>query len=556
MESMTNTVNWVDTDNLFLDEENLRTEELAILCSIVRKLQTITDYNHVPSVFEEIKRIIPFDRAILYLYNRKHRSLRCEARYDTSDEGIRKVNETALKVHSEWVFKNRRPIIIQNGEKNESVWNECTDHLGSLFVVPILLKDRCFGTIGLESSQKHAFGQRETYFLTLLVNQVAIILENIYLSAKIKTSKKKYQNLFEKSQLPIYFITLNGRLLEANKAIVSLLGYQTKKEALASNLINHIILKKDRQTFRRVIAKRGNHKNFEAQLKRNDGAIITVSITGTAVRDRDERIIGYTGFLRDITEERKLEEQLFQAQKMQSIGALVGEITHDFNNLLSGIIGYASLILDDLPRTNPYRADIQTILDASKKAASLTSRLLSFSRKEKLQIKPISINEVILEVLNIISSTIGKSIKIKSQLSPDISTVHADANRIQQALMNLCINARDAMPCGGDLTVETENMTLDKKYTKKDKNVKSSSYVLIRISDTGVGMDANTIDKIFEPHFTTKETKKGSGLGLTIVNRIVENHRGTISVTSELGKGTTFEILLPAIDKEPEISTT
>ena len=231
---------------------------------------------------------------------------------------------------------------------------------------------------------------------------------------------------------------------------------------------------------------------------------------------------------------------------MITIGSLTGGIIHDFNNLLGGILGCASLIMGEMSKRNKYYQDVETIFTASKKAAELTADVLSFSRKDKHQVKTVSINDIVSEVIHIISRTIDKSIQIKLNLFPDVTPIEVDASRIQQTLMNICINARDAMPAGGDLIIETENVIVDKPFNEPHLKINPGTYVLVKISDTGIGIVPNTMDKIFEPFFTTKSKKHGSGLGLAIAYEIVKNHNGGIHVESTLGEGTTFGIYLPA----------
>jgi PAS domain S-box-containing protein len=252
----------------------------------------------------------------------------------------------------------------------------------------------------------------------------------------------------------------------------------------------------------------------------------------------------------DISERKKLESQLLQSQKMETVGQLSGGIAHDFNNILTAIIGYASILQMKMSKEDPLRHNADQILASSERAANLTRSLLTFSRKQIMNIQPVKINEIVKRVENLLLRIIGADIYIKTILTEEDLTIMADPGQIEQVLMNLATNARDAMPNGGSLTIETEIVELDEKYIKTHGYGEPGIYVRISFTDTGEGMDKETKEKIFEPFFTTKEVGKGTGLGLSMVYGIVKQHNGYINVYSELGKGTTFKIYLPLIKAE------
>ena len=260
----------------------------------------------------------------------------------------------------------------------------------------------------------------------------------------------------------------------------------------------------------------------------------------------------YQNLKKQANEQIKLERQLQQAQKMESIGRLAGGIAHDFNNVLSIILGYSELLLAQISPNDPIYEKIKAIHDSGNKAASLTRQLLAFSRKQVLEKKVISINKIIRNFLKILSKMVGEDIVIKTYLSKETCTIEADPGQIEQIIMNLIINAKDAMPDGGEIIIETDVIQLDEFYTNKNVEVKPGKYVLLTISDSGEGMDEEVTAKIFEPFFTTKELGRGTGLGLSIVYGIVKQHNGYIFVYSEKNKGTTFKIYFPASDKIPE----
>ncbi len=260
--------------------------------------------------------------------------------------------------------------------------------------------------------------------------------------------------------------------------------------------------------------------------------------------------------LHDLTEGRKLieekrilEEQLAQAQKMESIGRLAGGIAHDFNNILTTILGYSELLMLNMSVDNPYREQIALIRSAGEKASALTRQILAFSRKQVLEIKPVSINETVSSLVKILGKMLGEDIEIVTYFKASRDIVAADQGQIEQVLMNLAVNARDAMPCGGRLVIETQDIILDKEYTKLHPEVTPGSYVMLAVTDFGEGMEKDVLEQLFDPFFTTKERGKGTGLGLATVHGIIKQHSGQVFVYSELGKGTTFKIYFPSCDK-------
>ncbi len=365
----------------------------------------------------------------------------------------------------------------------------------------------------------------------------------------LRQSEEKYRSLFEESKDMVYISTPEGRLLDINPAGVELLGYSTKEEALNDNVINTYGNPDDRRRFLEALEKQGFVKDIELVLKKQDGEYLNVLITSTVVRDEHGSTVAYRGIMRDITEQKKLEQQFFHAQKMESIGTLAGGIAHDFNNILGGILGYASFMKSKVSSEHPFFKYLDTIERSSTRAAELTGQLLGFARRGKYETKPMNLNDAVKETLGIIDRTISKSIAVEARLGEKLPTIEADRGQLQQVLMNLFINAADAMPAGGKLIVETDVETLSEKYARLHMGARPGSYVRLSVTDTGIGMDKKTQERIFEPFFTTKKDGKGTGLGLAMVYGVVKNHEGYIAVYSELGHGTTFKIYMPVSGK-------
>jgi PAS domain S-box-containing protein len=283
--------------------------------------------------------------------------------------------------------------------------------------------------------------------------------------------------------------------------------------------------------------------------------------TGIHLKLSDEGQLQYAyGVTQDVTERKRnetdrhlLQEQLAQAQKMESIGRLAGGVAHDFNNLLAVILGHGEILMADLPPASPFRADIEPILKAGERARDLTRQLLAFSRKQVLEVKPLDLNQVVLGMIDMIRRLLGEDIQIQIFAEESVGLVKADPSQLEQVVLNLSVNARDAMPHGGILTIETEQVVLDELYAETHPDIRPGAYVLLSVSDTGEGMDEETQRKIFDPFFTTKEKGRGTGLGLATVYGIVKQHGGSIWVYSEKGKGSTFKIYLPQAGGVSEI---
>ena len=285
--------------------------------------------------------------------------------------------------------------------------------------------------------------------------------------------------------------------------------------------------------------------------KRKNGHRFPALVSPTIIRDEHGNILNYIATIKDLTEFSQLESQLRQAQKMEAVGQLTGGIAHDFNNLLLPILGYAELLLTEINPENPYYQEILHIKQAGEKARDLTAQLLAFSRKQIMEMKTVDLRDVITDFQKILRRTVREDIAIRLLLSSKPHPVMADTGKIGQILMNLAVNAQDAMPQGGTITIEATETEIDETYTSLHHGALPGTYVMLSFSDCGIGMDKQTIERLFEPFFTTKEPGKGTGLGLSTVFGIVKQHNGYIMVYSEPGLGTTFKVYLPkAAEKE------
>jgi two-component system, cell cycle sensor histidine kinase and response regulator CckA len=295
---------------------------------------------------------------------------------------------------------------------------------------------------------------------------------------------------------------------------------------------------------------------LDAVRVRKDGTQVHISLTLSPIKDSDGRVVGVSSVARDVTHGKNLEAMLRQAQKMEAVGRLAGGVAHDFNNLLGVILGYTGLLLDPMSPDDPQRKSIDEIQKAGVRAALLTRQLLAFSRKQVLQPKVLDLNTVVADTEKLLQRLIGEDIELVVVLKPALGRIEADAGQLEQIIMNLAVNARDAMQPGGRITIETSNVEVDEEYAAQHPATHSGPHVMLSVTDTGCGMDSKTKAHMFEPFFTTKEFGKGTGLGLSTVYGIVKQSGGSIWVYSEVGIGTTFKIYLPCVDPVREIAST
>lgn len=382
-----------------------------------------------------------------------------------------------------------------------------------------------------------------------LILSLLNVTERVQSEEAIIRSEEKYRSLYEESRDGIIILLPEGRIEDINPAGAEMLGYSSAKEILQlGTTIDLYQRKEDRDIFIRTLMQQEFVKNYELALKRKNGELLTISVTVSASRDKSGKIVSYMGIMRDMTAHRLLEQQLMQAQKMESIGRLAGGIAHDFNNYLTAIHGYIDLAVMDLPDGSPAIEDLIEAGASSDRAANLSRQLLLFSRRENIDLKPVDLNRVISDLLKMLGRLIGEQYEINIELADDLRTVNADTSHLEQVLMNLAVNARDAMPDGGVINIKTENVVIEPGFVKAKQGKMQSEFVEMAISDSGVGMDDDIMSHVFEPFFSTKEAGKGTGLGLSVVYGIITQHGGWIDVESNPGKGTIFKIYFPALN--------
>lgn len=369
----------------------------------------------------------------------------------------------------------------------------------------------------------------------------------------MKQRDLKFRLLFEDNPLPMWVFDRESlRFLEANHAALDHYGY-TREEFLSMTIAD-IRPPEDIPILKDTIARAsGLALSGQWRHRLKDGRLIDVEVASHAISYGGRQAV--LSVLQDITERKKLEEQVRQSAKMEAVGMLAGGIAHDFNNLLTIINGYSHILLNTLSPTDPNHSAVEQIMKAGERAAALTRQLLSYSRRQVPQPKPLNLNHLLTGMEPMLRRLIGEDIELRFAPAHQIGQVSADPGQIEQVIMNLAVNARDAMPRGGILTLETCNVELDEHYRFTQMTVKPGRYVALMVSDNGAGMDAQTRAHLFEPFFTTKAQGQGTGLGMTTVFRIIKQSGGAVDVYSEVGQGTSVKIYLPSIDQPAAAET-
>jgi len=364
----------------------------------------------------------------------------------------------------------------------------------------------------------------------------------------LKRAEEKYHGIFDNAVLGIFQSTPDGRYLSVNHAMARMYGYSSPQEMMAKVAdIEHQIYvdPSQRRAFIRLLEKHGVVQDFVYETYCKDGSRGWASVNAREVRDDQGQLICYEGTQEDITDRKRLQAQLEHAQKMEAVGRLAGGIAHDFNNILGVIIGYCDLTMEQTRSTQPLAQNISRMKDAASRAASLTKQLLTFSRRQMLYPQVLDLNKVVRNATEMLKRMVGEDIAVSVNAHAGLGMVKIDLGQMEQILMNLAVNARDAMPTGGKIIIETSNVTLDETYARRYAPIIPGPYVMLSFGDTGCGMDEETLSQIFEPFFTTKAPGKGTGLGLATVYGIVQQSNGYIWAYSEPDKGTMFKIYFP-----------
>jgi PAS domain S-box-containing protein len=450
---------------------------------------------------------------------------------------------------------------LQSRGEVELLGSPSVDWMG----VPLRAGNQTFGVLVVQSYHEDVrFGERDKEILTFVSQQLASAIDHKRHEEALRHSEARYRSLVQSAVYGIYRASIDGRFLDVNPALIHMLGYDSAEDVVKLDPQQDVFLEPSAhahlmQEFQRT----GKLDSAEVRWKKKDGTAITVRLSGRSADAVDDRDATLEIIAEDVTERRALEDQFRQAQKMEAVGRLAGGVAHDFNNLLMVVSGYTEVLLEDLHESDPLLPKVQAIQQAADRATTLTRQLLAFSRKQLLELKVVDVNAIVADMERLLRPLIGENIDLTTRLAPNLGHTRADAGQLEQVIMNLVVNAKDAMPTGGRIVIQTSEEELD-AVRREHSLIQPGSYILLSVSDTGAGMDKETQSRIFEPFFTTKEKGKGTGLGLSTVYGIVKQSGGYIFAHSESGAGTTFRIYLPkvldpagqpGVAKQPQVAT-
>ena len=453
-----------------------------------------------------------------------------------------------------------KPVIVRD-IASDPLWTEYRDlalnyGLRACWSTPFFSGDgEVLGTFAMYYREPSSPNSHDLQVIERATHLAAIAVERERAEQALRQAENRHRNIIDNAVEGFFQTTPAGGYVSVNPALARMYGYQNPSELIAAvgDIGHQVYVDSHRRAeFKRLMAKHGLVQGFEYQVHRKDGSKIWLSENARAVRDANGAVLYYEGTVVDVTERKQLEDQLRQAQKMEAVGQLAGGIAHDFNNLLMVIEGNTELMLDRLSPADALCQNAHQIKKAAEQAASLTRQLLAFSRRQVLQPRVLDLNSVTAGIGKMLPRLIGEDIELRIRPSASLGWVKADQSQIEQVLLNLAVNARDAMPQGGKLTIETANVDLDESYARHHASVRPGPYVILMVSDTGMGMDTETQAHCFDPFFTTKELGRGTGLGLATVYGVVKQSGGWIWVYSEPGQGTTFKIYLPRVQEDTD----
>jgi two-component system cell cycle sensor histidine kinase/response regulator CckA len=537
--------------------EQKRTEELnAALYAIAARSQSAEDLQQFFAAIHTILgRLMNARNFYISLYDPQSQLLSFPYFVDEADSAP--TPKRLGRGLTEYVLRSGEPLLatpavfddlVRRGEV-ELIGAPSLDWLG----VPLKSGTTCIGAAVVQSySENIRFNDRDREILKFVSQQLAAAIEHKRYEEALRRSEARSRSLILSAAFGICRCTLGGRFLDVNPALINMLGHAAVEDLLKLNARTDVFVhapELDRLTedYRRT----GSLNGVEVQWKRKDGRVIIVRLSGCAAISSDEPEEVLELIAEDITDRRQLEEQLRQAQKMDAVGRLAGGVAHDFNNLLMVINGYTEVLLEQLEQDSAMHHKVQSIQQAADRAATLTRQLLAFSRKQLLELKVVDVNSVIGDMERLLRPLIGENIELITQLSPDTGHTRADAGQLEQVIMNLVVNAKDAMPEGGRLIVQSADVTVQQNFSEH-RFIQPGRYAVISVADTGHGMDKETQSRIFEPFFTTKEKGKGTGLGLSTVYGIVKQSNGYVFAQSAPGAGTTFFVYLPRVEDAAE----
>jgi len=533
------------------------------------------DWQDMPRIFNKILATImelkEVDCGGIYLVDKNSGALDLAAQINLPQPFIKSASRFEADSPQAGLVMEGKPIHrryddVLPGEK-DSIRNG--EGLRSVAIIPIKHEGRVIAAINIASHTQNEIPEDVRFFLETASAQIGAIITKIKLQQSLRESEEQYRLLAENASDNIWVLRLADlRFTYISPSVTKIFGY-TPEESMAMELDEHmppdalekmsINLAQELENENKPGVDKNRYRTFEIEQYIKGGGTIWTEITTSFIRDDHGKPESILGITRDISkrkkaeeEKAKLEDQLRHVHKMEAIGRLAGGVAHDFNNILTGITGYTEMVQSSLDHSDPIYIDLEEVRKAAERAAGLTNQLLAFSRKQIIDPKVIAPNDILDNSQRMISRIIGEDIDFLFMPGKELWRIKADPSQLDQIFVNLAVNARDAMPGGGKLTVETQNIIIDEQYSKSHAGIKAGGFVMLAVTDTGCGMDAEILEHIFEPFYSTKDKEKGTGLGLATVYGIIKQNKGFINVYSEPERGTTFKIYFPAVMEEAE----
>lgn len=554
-----------NTANRLLDQITVSYNNALLVQEIGQAVTSILDIDKLLEfVMETLKKRLNFDRGMIMLADPDKRRLAYVSGYGYRPELEMVLKETQFHLDNPnskgpfvVAFKQQAPILVgdvHDVKKNISSRSAgLIEALGvsSFICVPIVYEGTSEGVLAVDNYRSNRpHNQSEVSMLMGIAPQIAISINNAKSLRQAVASEERFRTLSENSPDIIYTTDNSGRITYLNPVASEISGY-AKEELIGrhfTDFMSHDDLERVFDAFDRIKNRKETIKNFEGKILNKDGTVRLFDMSGAPNLNAAGEMTGIVGTLKDVTEQRKLESQLRQASKMNALGRLTGGISHDFNNILQAISAYNQLLTVKKTEEDPDWKHLVNISGLIKRATDLIKQLLIFSRKVESKLVPIDINREIRNYYELLVSTLPKTITMTLNLADDLHPTKGDMTQLGQVIMNLAVNARDAMPNGGELRIQTENVEFTTRLDRDHVAINPGRYVLCRIADTGCGIEKENLNQIFEPFFTTKEAGSGTGIGLSVVYGVIKNHGGYIFCASEPGRGTMFELYLPALD--------
>ena len=553
-------------DQLF-EQIELRYSELLLVKEIGEAASNIPDPSRLLIfISDSLKNRLQFNRGMIMLANPEKTKLVYTSGYGYTpqEEAVLKSMDFNLtnplsKGSFYLAYRDQKPFLINNVNDIEYDLSERSSNfikefkIESFICVPIIYEGKSEGILAVDNTKsKSTTTQSDLSLLTGIAQQIGISLNNALAHKKTKESEERFRNLSNNSPDIIYQLDINGKFKYVNPAWEEVLGHNINE--IKNKNLSNFIREEDQEAFveifQNILDNKLTIRDKTFIILNNKGLPRYITFTGAPDIDADGSVIGVVGTLKDITRLRIMEAQLLQASKMEAVGTLTGGIAHDFNNIIQAIMGYNQIMISGRTGNETEISYLKSIGELIQRSRELVGQLMLFGKKVEPLSKIININEEIKSIHNLLIKSIPKMIDIQTSLHDDIFPLIADSTQIGQIIMNLVINARDAMGDSGKIIISTNNIIFQENVSISGLNIPAGNYIELAVSDTGYGMEKELMQHIFEPFFTTKEAGKGTGLGLAVVHGIVKNHGGFIYCESVPNKGTTFKILFPATTSE------